>query len=110
MSDFDLDLGSGYRLQWFQWSPDRDIPSNAERYAGVADVPRAGVLLLKQIDGEWRTIGAMQFDLPETRAIPGFSHPAWQVESWEPLTLSPSILCRKTGDHGFIREGKWVQA
>lgn len=34
----------------------------------------------------------------------------WQVESWEPLTLSPSLLCRVCGDHGFIREGKWVMA
>jgi hypothetical protein len=67
--------------------------------------------LWKQIDGEWRTIGAMWFDLPETRAIPGaLAGARWQVESWEPLTLSPSILCRETGDHGFIREGKWVQA
>ena len=28
----------------------------------------------------------------------------------EPLTLSPSLLCRACGDHGFIREGKWVRA
>lgn len=34
----------------------------------------------------------------------------WQVQSWEPLTLSPSLLCRVCGDHGFIREGKWVPA
>jgi hypothetical protein len=33
----------------------------------------------------------------------------WSVECWEPLTLSPSLLCG-CGDHGFIREGKWVRA
>ena len=110
MVTFDLDLGLGYRLLWFTWEPDRSIPSNAERYAGVADVPIAGATLWKQIDGEWRSIGAMWFDMPEARAIPGFRHFAWQVESWEPLTLSPSILCRETGDHGFIRGGQWVPA
>lgn len=35
---------------------------------------------------------------------------SWAVESEEPLTLSPSILCRACGDHGFIRNGKWVRA
>lgn len=32
----------------------------------------------------------------------------WKIEQLEPLTLSPSLLCRVCGDHGFIREGKWV--
>jgi hypothetical protein len=34
----------------------------------------------------------------------------WDVLSVEPLTLSPSLLCRACGHHGFIREGKWVPA
>lgn len=34
----------------------------------------------------------------------------WTVESDEPITLSPSILCRACGDHGFVRGGKWVRA
>ena len=35
--------------------------------------------------------------------------PKWTVESWEPLTLSPSLLCH-CGDHGFVRQGRWVRA
>lgn len=35
---------------------------------------------------------------------------AWTVESYEPLTLSPSLLCTICGHHGYIREGKWVSA
>lgn len=38
----------------------------------------------------------------------GGLHNVWQIESWEPLTLSPSLLCH-CGDHGFIRGGRWVQ-
>ncbi len=34
----------------------------------------------------------------------------WAVESIEPLTLSPSLLCRLCGSHGFIRDGRWVEA
>ena len=35
---------------------------------------------------------------------------AWTVEQDDPLTLSPSVLCRACGDHGFVRGGKWVKA
>jgi hypothetical protein len=38
------------------------------------------------------------------------TRPSWAVESEEPLTLSPSVLCTTCGHHGFIREGKWVPA
>lgn len=34
----------------------------------------------------------------------------WDVLSMEPLTLSPSLLCRLCGSHGFIRDSKWVNA
>ena len=35
---------------------------------------------------------------------------AWTVECDEPLTLSPSVLCRICGDHGFVRNGRWIRA
>jgi hypothetical protein len=28
----------------------------------------------------------------------------------EHLTVSPSLLCRTCGNHGFIRDGRWVPA
>lgn len=34
----------------------------------------------------------------------------WDVTSLHPMTLSPSLLCRACGSHGFIRDGKWVPA
>ncbi|WP_022885756.1 hypothetical protein [Glaciibacter superstes] len=34
---------------------------------------------------------------------------SWTVESREPLALSPSLLCRTCGHHGFVR-GEWVPA
>ena len=38
--------------------------------------------------------------------------PVWETngEPIESLTLSPSILCRACGNHGWIRDGKWVPA
>lgn len=32
----------------------------------------------------------------------------WDILSEEPLTLSPSLLCKACGCHGYIRDGKWV--
>jgi hypothetical protein len=32
----------------------------------------------------------------------------WTVSSWEPLTLTPSILCGCGGQHGHITNGKYV--
>lgn len=34
----------------------------------------------------------------------------WTVEQREPLTISPSVLCRACGRHGFIRGGRWCPA
>jgi hypothetical protein len=31
----------------------------------------------------------------------------WEVQSQEPLTLSPSIACQGCGHHGYIRAGRW---
>lgn len=34
----------------------------------------------------------------------------WKLEVIEPLTVSPSLHCTRCGRHGFVREGKWVEA
>lgn len=39
--------------------------------------------------------------------------PVWAVESWWPLTITPSVLCRGGPGgveclHGFITDGRWV--
>jgi uncharacterized protein DUF6527 len=41
-------------------------------------------------------------------AVPDFQ--GWDIVQREPLTLTPSILCRVCGSHGFITNGKWVAA
>lgn len=51
--------------------------------------------------------GFVGFDTPETHEVTTPQSPKWQVESWDPLTLSPSLLCRRCGNHGFLRSGCW---
>lgn len=52
--------------------------------------------------------GSILFDIPEN--APYVGAPMWTVESRDPLTLSPSLLCTACGHHGFIRGGRWVEA
>lgn len=44
------------------------------------------------------------FDVPENDWIPADGK--WQVESLDPVTVSPSLLC-PCGHHGFLRNGRW---
>lgn len=88
-----LDLGHGITLEFASWG-------EHERAGYVQEHPRP--------DGGSCYSGGM-FDLPGIREH--FPERAlWQVVSWEPLTLSPSMLCRACGNHGFVRAGRWVPA
>jgi len=40
-----------------------------------------------------------------------YNRPIWDIIQRNPLTLDPSIQCpRHPESHGYIREGKWVNA
>ena len=106
----DIDLGDGHVLWFTCWKPDRAINP---QYAHLPDVEKFGALVghapgpnYKGNTGE--CMGGISF-AGEIQAAIMPAHPAWSVEQWEPLTLSPSLLC-SCGDHGFIRNGKWVRA
>lgn len=36
------------------------------------------------------------------------AEPQWTLISLDPLTLSPSVVCRGCGLHGFVSHGVWV--
>ena len=72
-------------------------------------------------DGEW--VGILEWHVckdPDGELSPGGVYfqnapewmrgPRWTVECEDPLTISPSVLCRTCGLHGFIREGRWMPA
>lgn len=113
-----VDLGDDHWLTRICWSTDRELNP---QYEGVADVERWGAMIWHRRPDGSLCHGAITFDTPEVRAVlavraePGKN--VWQVEQWEPLTISPSVLCRfpldgggTCGDHGFIRAGRWVRA
>jgi hypothetical protein len=100
-----FDLGGGFSFRFADWAPDRNIPANNVRYHDVPDVERI-CIILKCPHGK---DGVVHLDRGEIyKNIFGDRPWWWTVEQEEPLTISPSIA---TGCcHGFIRDGKWVDA
>lgn len=105
--DDDLDLGSGHWARYVAWAPDRDLNP---QYADVPDVDHWGLIVgHTHPDGEVCE-GMVTFDGPVQQRVAA-SQNRWQVSGpWESVTLTPSIQRRECGDHGFIRNGRWVAA
>lgn len=107
----DIDLGDDHYLTFVRWAPD-DLPANREWLGLGPDDPMPVVekfcatIRHYKPDGELCE-GCVTFDGEWARKLK--DGPRWVVESWEPLTLSPSVLC-SCGDHGFVRQGRWVGA
>lgn len=104
-----MDFGSGVTGRFYGWAPDRTIESNRVRYAGIADIEKAVMSFNHSPpdDAGKRCGGFVTFDSPEARTVfPNYAF--WVVQSWDPMTLTPSLLCRSCGRHGFIRQGRWV--
>lgn len=130
----DIDLGDDHYLTFTCWHPD-DLPANRELYGIPTGQPMPRVekwgacvrhyrpdgTLCEgciEFDGEWqrRAHECYARKCAERGETPR-SYVAWAVESWDPLTVSPSLLCKAPtenggvcGDHGFIRGGKWARA
>lgn len=106
LPDDAVDLGHDHWYAWVQWAPDRDLNP---QHDGIPDEPRAGVSVghLTPEGEPCESYASMRTPVTE-RIDP--EAPKWDLIQVEPLTLSPSLLCRLCGDHGFVREGKWVPA
>lgn len=102
-----IDLGHGHTIQFIAWKPDRGLPENAERYRDMPDNPRCGAVVKHPSpDGECARVGSYIGLDPNMNT----SDATWQILQDEPLTLAPSLLCMRCGDHGWIRDGRWVPA
>jgi hypothetical protein len=108
-----LDLGGGCKLWFTVWDPDLGLNPELAQYAGQLPVTIGGIFGHPLRPGDpiafCHDLGycasSLTFDVPMA-AVFG-ARAVWQVESWEPLTLSPSVGCH-CGEHGYIRSGTWV--
>lgn len=95
-----IDLGDGHSLRFFTIDGVNVIGATEEHPSATdTSIHKVGEMCA----------GAVYFDVPELPSGWQGVH-KWTVESWEPLTISPSVLCTLCENHGFIREGKWVPA
>lgn len=104
MSD-PFELGHGHIGNYFSWAPDRELNP---KYKDMPDIERYGLLIKHSTPEGNPCMGSVVFNSPAAKKIePGKDY--WEVEDWHSLTLSPSILC-SCGDHGWIKQGRWVPA
>lgn len=109
----DIDLGCDHWLMFTSWNPDRTLNP---QYADLPDVEHVGAIIYhppvsgnSMSDVEGYCASHVFFDSKVTCQL-WPEHSRWKVEKEDPLTLSPSVLCMRCGDHGFVRDGKWVRA
>jgi hypothetical protein len=103
-----IDIGHGHTAHPVGWHSDRDLNPQHE---GISDVDLWGIDIEHPFPEGAKCFGhgAVTFDGPTQRLIaPAVAK--WTLNSDDPLDLSPSVLCRLCGDHGFIRQGRWVPA
>lgn len=117
LKEWERDLGNGIVLAYTSWAPERAINPQYADEEEWPDVDRYGASITFP-DG---CRGHITFDghvaekhNQRAREAGRKESPTWTVESWDPLTISPSILDHGSdtcaGHHGYIREGKWVEA
>lgn len=92
----EIDLGDGHRIVFSGYQGEKRVGAN------VVHPP---------VEGKCSGDGWIAFENTSwSRQFTTHPIATWKVEQAEPFTISPSILCRACGDHGFIRDGKWVRA
>lgn len=104
---FKEDIGHDHAILFLRFAPDRALNP---QYKDIPDCDKAIIHIdHPRADGQGGMCVSAAILSVAPEVLKGGA-PTWDVESWEPLTLSPSLLCRNCGDHGFIREGRWVPA
>ena len=107
MSGDRLDLGNDHYATFTAWAPDRDLNP---QYKDLPDVEHWGAIIEHpdKRDPSRLCTSGITFDGEVQRKMTPAAH-LWTLVSLEPLHTEPSLLCI-CGDHGFIREGRWVPA
>lgn len=114
---YQLDLGEDHWAQFLSWAPDLSIEANREKWGHAEEIikahPVCGVSVIHRCKTETGFhSGAIHFRTPATALwAPAHAGHCWDVKSWMPLHVEPSLLSHcACNDHGFIRGGRWQRA
>lgn len=111
------DIGNGVRIRYLGWHPDRELNP---QYVGVPDIDKYGIIVSHLHQDGSVCEGFVTFNTQQSRTLNNISakagharRPLWEVHSWDPLHIEPSVSVKGGPDgaeclHGFIREGRWV--
>ena len=104
----EIDLGNGYTAEWCGWHPDRKLNP---QYENLPDVEKL-VLLISCPHGNKGGCHVKQKEhQAEYEELFKNSANWWDLVSEDPLEISPSVqFLTPKCCHGFIRQGKWVNA
>lgn len=97
------DIGHDHAIRFATWDPDLTLNPHYECYADILPIDPAGVTVRH---GDCLS-GATFDTMP---AAVRHDNQTWHLVSKDPLTIEPSLLCTRCGDHGFIRDGRWIPA
>ena len=89
-----VDIGDGHKIVFAEYGGDT---------AGIHEYHR-------KPDGAWCSGWVCFKGSTWERQFTAEPVTSWDVIQREPLTLTPSISCRRCGNHGFITNGRWVKA
>ena len=99
------DLGNGVSAEWWNLTD----PENVDGPGILGAIVEHHIC--KNSEGEpYEGQGLVAIDPRVLKDSPHWTIQAGEVGSFVGLTLSPSILCRNCGLHGYIRDGKWISA
>lgn len=112
------DLGEGHSFSWLWCRPsgagsDWDVADDGvfpDDVVGIIErhTPPPGAVNPHTPDGSWP--GGYCEGFVTFRNDRMHDGALWKVESWEPLTITPSVHCTTCGAHGFITDGRWKPA
>ena len=119
-----IDLGDNHAYKFFSWNPDRELNP---QYDAIADIPRMGASVVHLTRKGEPCQSAIHFDLPAVhqleehtkrwcaaKGIAYGKYPTWAVQSFEPLSVTPSLLCTIGKAAAAITDSspkaKWVRA
>lgn len=97
------DIGSGVRISYYSWKPDRALNPH---YANLPDADKAGIFVYHLHAQDDLCVSTAPFRIMQNEAIEP-NRSMWDLHSLFPLHLEPSILQMRCGMHGHIREGRW---